>query len=678
MSRFISPSIEEVQSLKPPLNEGERVVFDLFNDYLPPEWEIYVQPHLNGLRPDFVLLNPQVGIAVFEVKDWDLDAMEYWVDERPGKPPILMGKKDGKVFSDQKNNPIEKIYLYKKEINDLYCPRLDQKFGLAAITAGVIFPNASEARVHELFSSSIRYRKMDQYPNYYPISGVESVWNGSIHRVFPESSREKVDILRNAYLELLWEHLVKHNGDRNGYNFERDKMKTELSQKPIDKQIDILETSLEGVTEQELERYSNRRLAKFSGSSTERMNPTLAKDLRNWLIEPDFSATQRQPLELELDENQLKFATTRTPKGYRRIKGPAGSGKSLVLAARAAELFRESKNVLVVTYNITLLNYLQDLAVRWFETRGKVRKGITWLNFHSWCKRVCIESENEDKWKDVLNPEFANIITSIIKNDNEELIERYDAVLVDEGQDFLPSWWDALRQVCRPGGEMLLVADATQDVYGNARFWTDETMKGAGFSGGWAELKKSYRLPQDALLQAIDFAEQFLPKDTLDLPEALQINLGLEPCKLKWIQTDLESSFVACEKEVLYMAKDTSIPNITFLTIDKGMGLKLVSAIEAKDIRVIHTFGKDDFESRRKKMAFYMGDARVKATTLHSFKGWESSAIVFYVGSSTDERSLARIYTGLTRVKKSPNGSFLTVISCAPELKSYGETWANT
>jgi hypothetical protein len=45
--------------------------------YLPIDWEIYVQPHLNGLRPDFVLLNPRIGIAVFEVKDWDLSAMGY-------------------------------------------------------------------------------------------------------------------------------------------------------------------------------------------------------------------------------------------------------------------------------------------------------------------------------------------------------------------------------------------------------------------------------------------------------------------------------------------------------------------------------------------------------------------------------------------------------------------------
>ncbi|NCB60598.1 MAG: DNA helicase, partial [Gammaproteobacteria bacterium] len=77
MKRFVSPPIDQFHKLRQPLTDGERVVFDFFNSHLSVEWEIYVQPHLNGLRPDFVLLHPRAGIAVFEVKDWNLDAMHY-------------------------------------------------------------------------------------------------------------------------------------------------------------------------------------------------------------------------------------------------------------------------------------------------------------------------------------------------------------------------------------------------------------------------------------------------------------------------------------------------------------------------------------------------------------------------------------------------------------------------
>ena len=611
MSRFVSPPINQFDKLRQPLTEGERIVFDLFNAHLPIEWEIYLQPHLNGLRPDFVLLNPQVGIAVFEVKDWNLEAMKYSVHQRDIKPPILIGEKDGKQFSLQSQNPIEKIYRYKKEIHELYCPRIDGKSGFAAITAGVIFPFATDDKVNQLFAKSLEYRGMHKYPNYNPITGANSVQAGNINKVFPEG---------------------------------------------------------------------NRKFSKF-------MNEDLANDLRNWLIEPDFATTQRQPI--VLDRTQLSYVTSRTRSGYRRIKGAAGSGKSLILAARAAELLKEGKEVLVITFNITLLHYLMDISVRWDNSGGKTRRDVTWLNFHFWCKRVCEENDHDEEYKNlwsdeknvnqVLSVDLPQLV-SVILDEKDNTSPTYDAVLVDEGQDFLPSWWNALRKVCKKEGEMLLVADATQDIYGTARSWTDDAMNGAGFSGGWAELKISYRLPQLALDYATQFARQFLPKDMVDLPVSAQGELSLFPCTLKWVQTKPEFVAEVCREELFLLAIDAepdllSIPDITFLSDTKKSGYEVVGEIGKKGVKTVHTFAKDNKESRRQKVGFYMGDSRIKATTLHSFKGWESRAIVIFIGQQVDQKSLALIYTGLTRLKRHTEGSYLTIVSCADELISYGETW---
>ena len=242
MARIISPPRSELVRLRQPLTRGERLVFDFLDTHLPDAWEIYVQPHLNGLRPDFVLLHPRVGIAVFEVKDWNLDAMEYYVLERPGKAPELFGRKDGRSFSLQSQNPVKKVYLYKREINELYCPRLHRRAGLAVITAGIIFPFAKGERVRKLLHPFLRYRGMDEYGKYNPVSGMEALQSGNVGLIFPEGLR-------------------KHSS------------------------------------------Y---------------MNPNLAKDLRNWLVEPDFSATQRKPL--LLDNTQRNLVMTRTITGYRRIK----------------------------------------------------------------------------------------------------------------------------------------------------------------------------------------------------------------------------------------------------------------------------------------------------------------------------------------------------------------------
>lgn len=607
-SRFISPPLNQLDDLRQPLTEGERIVFDLFNEHLPVEWEIYIQPHLNGLRPDFVLLHPTAGIAVFEVKDWNLQAMKYSVEKRIDKSPILLGEKDGRRFSLQNQNPIEKIYRYKQETHELYCPRIDGKAGFSVITAGVIFPFARDEDVKKLFSASMQYRRMSEYPRYYPLTGADSVQSGDISAVFPESIR---------------------------------------------------------------------KFSKF-------MSEDIAKDLRNWLVEPDFSATQRQPI--ELDQAQLSLVKSRTMKtGYRRIKGPAGSGKSLILAARAAELLGQGKTVLVITFNITLVHYLMDIAVRWPQSAGKTRTHITWMNFHYWCKMICLENDFETEYKNlwrgdakhVLDVELPSLTSSVL--DNLGQVNRYDAVLVDEGQDFLPGWWNTLRKVCKPEGEMLLVADATQDIYDTANSWTDEAMRGAGFRGAWSELNISYRLPTLALEYSRKFAEEFLPKETVDLPVPLQSDL-FESCTLKWIQTSREEAARVCREELFSLSINAdpellSIPDITFLSDSTKSGIEVVREVGAKGVRAVHTFSEDERVSRRMKMGFYMGDSRIKATTLHSFKGWESRAIVIFIGHSVDKKSLALIYTGLTRLKKHSQGSYLTVVSCAGELVTYGQTW---
>lgn len=65
----IDPPMDQLQTLRTPLTSGEQRTLEVLAENLGGRWEIYIQPHLNGLRPDFILLNPEVGIVVVEVKD---------------------------------------------------------------------------------------------------------------------------------------------------------------------------------------------------------------------------------------------------------------------------------------------------------------------------------------------------------------------------------------------------------------------------------------------------------------------------------------------------------------------------------------------------------------------------------------------------------------------------------
>lgn len=264
----VFPPRSELATLRTPLTNGEMEVLNFFERNLLPEWEIYIQPHLNGLRPDFVLLNPNVGIAVFEVKDWDLAAISYEVKYSKEKKPELWATKDTKVFR-VKDNPVEKAMLYKNSIANLYCPQInnnciDQSTSyLSLITAGVIATTATTQQLEALFHPFYADRNFSEKAKlYYPLAGSDALKANNLGAIFPTS------------------------------------------------------------------RWTR---SKF-------MQPEIANALRRWLVEPDFAATQRQPLELNAKQRQL--ATNRTQSGYRRIRGSAGSGKSLGFSLTSATDYR--------------------------------------------------------------------------------------------------------------------------------------------------------------------------------------------------------------------------------------------------------------------------------------------------------------------------------------------------
>ena len=621
MTRLIDPPRSAFDRLPTRLTDGERQVIDLFDRHLAPEWEMYVQPHLNGLRPDIVLLNPQVGVAVFEIKDWDLDAMHYYASGSH-----LRAQKDGRDFS--RESPIDQIRRYEDDIFELYCPRLDQRAGRALITAGLVFAKVPRHQIVTLLGP-LRDEQMREHPKYYPIAGRDDLRQSSLDQIFPE-----------------WK----------------------------------------------------RTWSKY-------MNPEVAEDLRGWLREPAFAKEGRiRPMPLSTRQREL--VTTRTRTGYRRIRGAAGSGKSVVLACRASELAQQGSSVLVVCYNITLLNYLRDLAVRHVVASAQIRRSVVFLNFHQWCKRICrigAPDSYRQIWRDHFSgstssyqddPQAAlgklpDLVQSLYRDGTAEL-PTYDAILVDEGQDFDPEWWQTLRLALNPGGEMVLVADKTQDIYGTASDWTDETMRRCNFRGPWLELSGSYRLPEPAIRLVRRFGETYLIGE-LDLPKVLagrqdqqrsifQTELGVDECNLRWVHVpNSESAAQACFDELNRLMgalpQEAAVADLTFICSSNELGRDVVQRLEDQGVRVRHTFDKDGPASRRQKRALFQGDARVKATTIHSYKGWEGKLLVVFVESVDSPRDKALLYTAMTRLRKDQQQSSLTVVSTCGDLRDFGQDW---
>lgn len=619
--RVIDPPLEALSSLRQPLNDGERRVLDWFIKILPTGWEIYIQPHLNGLRPDFVVLHPRCGIAVYEVKDWNLHGLDYYVDDGRGAPR-LMGHRDGKVFSLARQDPVAAIDTYKREIHGLYVPSLSAKHGFGAIVAGVIFTSATTRDAEDLLNPLRQAKGHTNFPKLYPVIGAEL-----------------------------------------------------------------------------LERHDDAALRALLSSARRidnRMSDRVATELRHWLVEPAFSRDQRVPLAQLLTPKQRSLCINKEGVRFRRVKGPAGSGKSLVLAGRAAELAKQGRRVLVVTFNITLINYLLDLAVQYAQS-GEVRRQITALNFHSWCRRIAEitgrEREYHALWSDGGDEDAEDVLRTVLPSKALQWAaalgadDRWDAVLVDEGQDFLPSWWNAIRAALPTdgSGEALLVADRQQNVYGN-KPWTDIEMNGAGFRGTWGVLESSHRMSPSLCRLAADFVDRFQPDVDEHRPIPAQGELEFRT-ELRWLQmAPAEPVAAACVDAMLAILSNSdddpvAVAELVCIVDRDDVGLEVARLLRDKNISVLHTFGlgqtksEKDKDGRRRKLGFFKGDARVKITTIQSFKGWESRALVVQISEASDSTGLALAYAAITRLKQDDRGCFLTVVCSAPQLREFGETW---
>ena len=160
---------------------------------------------------------------------------------------------------------------------------------------------------------------------------------------------------------------------------------------------------------------------------------------------------------------QQQFHILRAIEAIRRvaISGGAGTGKTVLGIEEASRCAESGARTLFVCYN-------RGLAT---ETRRRLTGGppVTAMTFHELCadltRRAGIPqpegvSENqlfEEIWPELLMQAFERLPD-----------ERYDAIIVDEGQDFLPLWWTAVESGLNPGGVFRIFYDNNQRVYASA------------------------------------------------------------------------------------------------------------------------------------------------------------------------------------------------------------------
>ncbi|WP_291950153.1 nuclease-related domain-containing DEAD/DEAH box helicase [Campylobacter sp.] len=404
-----------------------------------------------------------------------------------------------------------------------------------------------------------------------------------------------------------------------------------------------------------------------------------ANDIRNFISPKKHKKENGERIDLTQQQKRL---IEHIPNSWRRVKGVAGSGKTLIIAQKAVNIAIANKKVLIICFNKTLKRYIK-------EQIGNSFKDFDWNfieynHFHEFIRLYVEENELEVKKPKYFFNDFSlyeqALIGQVLKLQSEGLNlknRKYDAILIDEAQDFKKEWFDILLYFLSKNNEILLVADDKQNLYDRDVSWIKDSMNGYGykFKGVWGVLKEAKRtnyLPnliskvnQFFNLFLKDYLENHPDKNFgnfLNLETTTNENiLDLQP--LIWENINENNLYT----QILYYCnhfinKKYKLKDISILVLDKNTGYNIKTFLNDNNIDI-----KDMFDNKEE---FSLENNNITICTINSFKGMENKVIIFISEDKNNIQNDFKTYVALTRAKEA-----LVVLNKNKKYLEYSKEW---
>jgi superfamily I DNA/RNA helicase len=369
---------------------------------------------------------------------------------------------------------------------------------------------------------------------------------------------------------------------------------------------------------------------------------------------------QGQPAVFDLRQEQYASGLG---AGHRIIYGVAGSGKSLVVAYRAKYLAAANPGwrILVTCFNVSMAAHMGTLVER---TRPDLALGpgsIEVGTLHQVCANLLGEAEEsapvEDGDVDALPTRLLDAM------ERGKIERRYQAVLVDEGQDFSPEWLKATVQLLDPDtNSLLIVLDECQRIYPRRPSWSSVGIEAQGRT---RTLQTAYRNTREIIDLARRYAglgeraneagapdQQVLPLfvDRHGPPPEL-IHCGSVPDTFthvaglvrSWLNEGRPPAHIG----ILYARR-----NMWQRRRQSNVIEHLGRALAASDIPFEH------IDTREAKARLDLDSETVKVLTIKSAKGLEWTNVVVIgldtlpLRGNSDAETTALVYVAITRARE--------------------------
>jgi len=403
---------------------------------------------------------------------------------------------------------------------------------------------------------------------------------------------------------------------------------------------------------------------------------------------------KEQGISITYSSDQKKIIDS-YPNIRQKVKGVAGSGKTMCLAKRAVNAHkRHGDNVLILTYNISLRNYIRDKI-------NEVREDFEWKYFHIIHYHEFFKSQANNH-----NIKISGLGAWDDENffeDSKNNILKYKTVIIDEVQDYQKPWINLINKYFLAGdGEYVVFGDEKQNIYQRI-YDVSEKKPYTKIGGAWNILKESYRISNDIARLAESFQKEFF-SEKYEIDEMLVQRTLFENSNLKYfifenfdeekiISTykSIANEYEIHDNDICFQATNVQCLRALDFNIRKASGQKTNTMFETQEVydKLYNDFGLNgksennlrssllkkfkkeiDKVRRNKKFNFWNNPGLLKMSTVHSFKGWEVNTLFLLIDENlstvyemNDKGGLLKeseeltftseelIYTGITRCR---------------------------
>jgi superfamily I DNA/RNA helicase len=167
---------------------------------------------------------------------------------------------------------------------------------------------------------------------------------------------------------------------------------------------------------------------------------------------------------LQLTQQQYFILGVLNKRRRALIPGPAGSGKTMLAVEKASRLAQQGFKVLLTCFNRALAEDLQR--------RIKPHPNLHIEHFHGLCRRLAQQAGIKLGAAET-QEFFDHQLPEALMQASDRLNVRYDAIIVDEGQDFQDAWWIPLQMLLTDPdqGILYIFYDDNQRLYSADRAW---------------------------------------------------------------------------------------------------------------------------------------------------------------------------------------------------------------